>query len=214
MTTPPTTVATGQGRGLPRLRGLPPGGRVSGYDALFRTRTIVEVEVLDARGGSFTSRTSDPPRSHLAIAWIVGLYKIEEDAREARKKHPEWDDTAWHAYRYDLRIKHSTPILETIRAWLDAERPKVLPKSPLGEAIAYALNHWAALIRPLEAGFLEIDNGASERSMKPIALGRKNWLFAGNDEGGKTAATLMSLCTTCKDLGIDPFAYLRDVLDR
>lgn len=70
------------------------------------------------------------------------------------------------------------------------------------------------MIRPLEAGFLEIDNGASERSMKPIALGRKNWLFAGNDEGGKTAATLMSLCTTCKDFGIDPFAYLRDVLDR
>ena len=90
----------------------------------------------------------------------------------------------------------------------------MLPKSPIGEAIGYALNHWAALIRPLEAGFLEIDNGASERAMKPVALGRKNWLFAGSDEGGKTAATLMSLCTTCKDLGIDPFAYLRDVLDR
>ena len=90
----------------------------------------------------------------------------------------------------------------------------MLPKSPIGEAIGYALNHWDALIRPLEAGFLEIDNGASERAMKPVALGRKNWLFAGSDEGGKTAATLMSLCTTCKDLGIDPFAYLRDVLDR
>ena len=75
-------------------------------------------------------------------------------------------------------------------------------------------NHWNALTRPLEAGSLEIDNGASERAMKPVALGRKNWLFAGSDEGGKTAATLMSLCTTCKSLGIDPFAYLRDVLDR
>ncbi len=90
----------------------------------------------------------------------------------------------------------------------------MLPKSPIGEAIGYALNHWAALIRPWEAGFLEIDNGASERAMKPVALGRKNWLFAGSDEGGKTAATLMSLCATCKELGIDPFAYLRDVLDR
>ena len=85
---------------------------------------------------------------------------------------------------------------------------------PSGEAIGYALNHWDALIRPLDAGFLEIDNGASERAMKPVALGRKNWLFAGSDEGGKTAATLMSLCTTCKDLGVDPFAYLRDVLTR
>ena len=90
----------------------------------------------------------------------------------------------------------------------------MLPKSPIGEAIAYALNHWAALIRPLEAGFLEIDNGASERAMKPVALGRKNWLFAGSDNGGETAATLMSLCTTCKAWNIDPFAYLRDVLDR
>ena len=120
----------------------------------------------------------------------------------------------WHVHRYELRLKRSAPILEAIHAWLVAEQPKVLPKSPLGEAISYSLNHWAALIRPLEAGFLEIDNGASERAMKPVALGRKNWLFAGSDEGGKTAATLMSLCTTCKELGIDPFAYLRDVLDR
>ena len=72
----------------------------------------------------------------------------------------------------------------------------MLPKSPIGEAIGYALNHWEALIRPLEAGFLEIDNGASERALKPVAIGRKNWLFAGSDNGGKTAAVLMSLCTT------------------
>jgi hypothetical protein len=70
------------------------------------------------------------------------------------------------------------------------------------------------LIRPLEAGFLEIDNGASERALKPVAIGRKNWLFAGSDNGGRTAAVLMSLCTTCKDLGGDPFAYLCDVLER
>jgi hypothetical protein len=117
-------------------------------------------------------------------------------------------------YRRDSRLERSKPILDTIRAWLETERPKVLPKSPIGEAIGYALNHWEALIRPLEAGFLEIDNGASERAMKPVALGRKNWLFAGSDEGGRTAATLMSLCATCKDLGVEPFAYLRDVLDR
>jgi hypothetical protein len=66
----------------------------------------------------------------------------------------------------------------------------------------------------LEAAFLELDNGACERAFKPVALGRKNWLFAGSDKGGRTAAILMSLCTSCKDLGIDPQAYLRDVLDR
>ena len=134
--------------------------------------------------------------------------------RVARKKHPEWDDATWHAYRHDLRIERSKPLLETIHIWLETERARVLPKSPIGEAIGYALNHWNALTRPWEAGFLEIDNGASERAIRPVALGRKNWLFAGSDEGGQTAATLMSLCATCKELGIDPFVYLRDVLIR
>ena len=146
------------------------------------------------------------------LAWIAGLYEVEDDAKKARKKHPEWDQATWHAYRHDLRVERSRPILETIHTWLETERPKVLPKSPINEAIQYALNHWTALIRPWETGFLEIDNGASERAIRPVALGRKNWLFAGSDEGGKTAATLMSLCATCKELGIDPFVYLRDVL--
>jgi len=84
----------------------------------------------------------------------------------------------------------------------------------MGEAFGYALNQWKSLIRPLEAGYLEHDNGASERALKPVALGWNNWLFAGSDEGGRTAATLMSICATCKDLGVEPFAYLRDVLDR
>jgi transposase len=187
----------------------------SAYDALFTSGKIVEVGcMMHARRKFYDARLSDPARSHVMLAWIIGLYEVEEDAKEAQKKHPEWDDSAWYAHRYELRIKRSKPILDAIHAWLETEQPKVLPKSPIGEAIGYALNHWNALIRPLEAGFLEIDNGASERAMKPVALGRKNWLFAGSDEGGRTAATLMSLCMTCKDLGIDPFAYLRDVLDR
>ena len=98
--------------------------------------------------------------------------------------------------------------METIKEWLDKEVGQVLPKSPLAEAIGYALNHWKAL----EAGFLEIDNGASERGLRPVAVGRNNWLFVGSEAGGKTAAILMSLCATCKRVGIDPLAYLRDVL--
>ena len=111
-----------------------------------------------------------------------------------------------------MRQEKSRPILTKLKEWLDQQT--FLPKSPLGEAISYALNHWVALERYLEAGFLEIDNGASERAMKPVAIGRKNWLFAGSKAGGKTAAILMSLCTTCKDLKIDPLAYLTDVLRR
>ena len=102
--------------------------------------------------------------------------------------------------------------MTTLKEWLDQQR--ALPKSPIGEAIGYALNHWVALERYLEAGFLEIDNGTSEHAVKLVAIGRKNWLFAGSKAGGKTAAILMSLCTTCKNLKIDPLAYLTDVLRR
>lgn len=187
----------------------------SGYDALFKSGKIQEVGCwMHARRNFYEARTSDPVRSHLLLAWVAGLYEIEAEAKKAWRKDAEWDDTVWHAYRYELRRERSRPILDAIHAWLKLEQPKVLPKSPIGEAIRYALNHWNALIRPLDAGFLEIDNGASERALRPVALGRKNWLFAGSDNGGKTAAVLMSLCATCKALNTEPFAYLRDVLER
>jgi transposase len=205
----------GPERILKGFKGYLQADAYSAYDGLFADGSIVEVGCwMHARRKFYEARTSDPERSHRVLAWVGRLYEIEEEAKEARRTHPEWDDATWHAHRFELRRQRSWPILESVHAWLGAEQPKVLPKSPIGEAIGYALNHWGALIRPLEAGFLEIDNGASERALKPVAIGRKNWLFAGSDNGGRTAAVLMSLCTTCKNLGIDPQAYLRDVLDR
>jgi transposase len=184
----------------------------SAYDGLFTSGTILEVGcMMHARRKFYEARTSDPPRSHQALAWIKLLYDVE---REAKEEHETDDYEAFVAARHAMREERSRPIFKRFHDWLEAEASKVLPKSPIGEAIRYALNHWVALERPLEAGFLELDNGACERAFKPVALGRKNWLFAGSDRGGETAAVLMSLCTTCKDLGIDPQAYLRDVLDR
>ena len=90
--------------------------------------------------------------------------------------------------------------------------PKV--KSPMAEAIGYALNNWAALIRYTEEGFLSIDNNVAEREMKRIAIGRKNWLFVGTDRGGRTAAVLFSFTSTCHRLGVEPWAYLQNVLTR
>lgn len=179
----------------------------SGYDALFTDGKIVEVGcMMHGRRKFYEARTTDPPRAHQALAWINLLYKVEEEAKE--KGFTE-------AQRYALRREKSRPLLDKLKEWLDHEdQQRVLPKSPIGEAIGYARNHWAALVRYLEAGYLEIDNGASERAMKPVALGRKNWLFAGSAAGGRTAAILMSLCTTCKALGVDPLAYLTDVLNR
>ena len=179
----------------------------SGYDGLFTDGKIFEVGCwMHASRKFYEARTTDPPRAHQALAWISLLYKVEEEAREK-----DLDDAQRHA----LRQEKSRSMLRKLKEWLDQEEQrKVLPKSPIGEAIGYALNHWSALERYLEAGFLEIDNGASERAMKPVAIGRKNWLFAGSTAGGRTAATLMSLCTTCKNLKVDPLAYLTDVLGR
>jgi transposase len=182
------------------------------YDHLYQSKQIIEVGcMMHARRKFYEARTSDPERSHQALAWIKLLYDIEG---EAKKKRDSIDYEAFVALRHKLRGERSLPIFDKLRAWLEVELPKVLPKSPIGEAIQYALNHWSALKRPLEAGFLELDNGACERAFKPVALGRKNWLFAGSDKGGQTAAVLMSLCMTCKELEINPEAYLRDVLDR
>jgi transposase len=183
----------------------------SSYDGLYTSGEIVEVGcMMHARRKFHEARTSDPQRSHQALAWIGLLYDVERDVKER-----ETDDyEAFVALRYRVRGERSRSIFDKFHAWLEAEQPKVLPKSPIAEAIGYALNHWGALKRPLEAGFLELDNGACERAFKPVAIGRRNWLFAGSDKGAQTAAILMSLCTTCKGLGIDPQAYLRDVLGR
>jgi hypothetical protein len=84
----------------------------------------------------------------------------------------------------------------------------------MGEAIGYALNNWQALRRYTEAGFLAIDNNVAEREMKRIAIGRKNWLTVGSPRGGRTAAVLFSFTSTCQRLGVEPWAYLQDVLTR
>ena len=84
----------------------------------------------------------------------------------------------------------------------------------MGEALGYALNNCAALVRYTEAGFLAIDNNVAEREMKRIAIGRKNWLAVGSPGGGRTAAVLFSFTSTCQRLHVEPWRYLRDVLER
>ncbi len=84
----------------------------------------------------------------------------------------------------------------------------------MGEAVAYSRTNWEALTRYIEVPYLAIDNNASENALRPIAVGRKNWLHLGSDGGGRTAAVLMSLIHSCKMYGVEPWAYLKDVLDR
>jgi len=113
-----------------------------------------------------------------------------------------------------VRQSQTKPVMKDLHAWLAGHAPTVLPKSPLGEAFGYALSNWAALNTFVEHGILEADNNLSERALKPVALSRKNWLFAGSQRGGQAAAVAFSLIETAKLNGIEPYAYLRDVLQR
>jgi transposase len=114
--------------------------------------------------------------------------------------------------RRDLRQRQAQPVLTELKGWLDEQRPKALPKSPFGQAIGYALNHWDALRRYLDQGYLAIDNNLSERTLRAIALGRNNWGVIGSETGGRTATVLYTLVGTCKHLSIDPFVYLKETL--
>jgi transposase len=144
-------------------------------------------------------------RTGVMLAYIGLLYGVEKEAR---------DLTLNAEGRLALRQAKAVPILEDIEAYLKREQRNVLPKSPEGQAIAYTLSNWQALVRYTEDGDLEIDNNGAERSLRGIAIGRRNWMFFGSDTGGRTAAILTSFSTTCKRLGIDPFTYLRDIFDR
>jgi transposase len=113
-----------------------------------------------------------------------------------------------------LRRDRSRRTMDELRSWLEAEQPKHLPKGPLGEAIGYALNQWGRLTRFLDNARLPVDNNASERALRPAALGRKNYLFVGNDQAGQNIAGLYALVATCEVNGVNPFEYLADVLPR
>jgi transposase len=202
----------GPQRFLANYQGYLHADAFSGYDCLYlpepltATPRIHEVACnAHARRKFYEARSSDVSRSHQALAYYGQLYELERSARAN-----DFTDSQRLQMRQDLSVL----ILERFHEWLEKQRSEVLPKSPMAEAIGYALNNWTALVRYTEAGFLTIDNNAAEREMKRIAIGRKNWLFVGSPQGGKTAAVLISFTSTCHRLGIEPWAYLQDVLTR
>jgi hypothetical protein len=155
-------------------------------------------------------------RAEAALALIRQLYGIERDLppllgpsdepdREPQRRQAE-------EQRCVQRQRDAAAVLAELRAWLDQQRGTALPKSPLGQAITYAVNHWSALCRYLDQGYLAIDNNLSERTLRAVALGRNNWIVVGSVQGGRTAAVLYSVVSSCKNLGLDPFTYLRETL--
>lgn len=204
----PTRCRDGPIKFLEEFKGYLQADAYSGYEALYKTagRDVTEVACwAHARRKFYDAQSSDLMRSMIMLAYIRLIYGVEREAKDL-----DLDAIG----RKRLRQEKSVPILGGIKTYLEREQTQVLPKSPEGQAIAYTLSNWEALIRYCEDGDLEIDNNGAERSLRGIAVGRKNWLFFGSDRGGETAAILNSLIMSCKRNQLDPFAYLKDVFER
>ncbi len=191
---------------LAGYRGYLQADAYGGYDGLFLNSPGAMLEVAcwgHARRYWFEAIKTDPVRAHHALGFIQRLYQIEQScARSTREQ------------RCALRQAHALPILAQFQTWLAEQAPRVLPKSPIGEAFTYTLNQWAALMRYTEDGALSIDNNIAERAMKLCAIGRKNWLFVASLTGGRRAAILFSLIASAKANQVEPWAWLRDVFSR
>jgi transposase len=189
---------------LTGYRGYLQADAYAGYDELYASGEVSEVACwAHARRKFFDAQSSDDVHAQAALEFIGALYGIE---REGQDLKPEGLAC--------LRQQKAVPILTAFRAWLNNTARVVLPKSPMGQAIQYALNQWTALNRYPQDGRLTIDNNVAERAIRPLVVGRKNWVFAGSDAGGERAAVIYSLIETCKQHHLDPFVYLADVLKR
>jgi transposase len=206
-----------------------PNDFLKGYKGYFQADALAQYEGLygkdkakhvccmaHARRKFVAAADGGDKRANEALEYIRRLYAIE---RALPPLLPPSDDPVAQGQRRQreeqrraIRQQQAEPILAELKKWLDENRPKALPKTPLGQAIGYALNNWEALKRYIEQGYLAIDNNFSERTLRQIALGRNNWGVLGSETGGKTAAVLYTMTASCTRLGIDPFAYLREAL--
>lgn len=148
-------------------------------------------------------RDSSFPLHHRSLDRIGALYGIEKDIRGKPAD-----------LRSEVRQARTRPLVESLRSWMEETLHYLSKKSETASAIRYALAHWRALTRYLDDGRLEIDNNAAERALRCVAMGRKNYLFAGSNAGGERAAAIYSLIGSAKLNGIDPELYLRAVLAR
>ena len=175
-----------------------------GYDGIYLDSGGAITEVAcwaHCRRYWHKAKEQDAARAHHVLAVISRLYEVE-------RATVDQDVT----FRQMQRATHAAPLLAELAKWLD--RQDFLPKSLIGKAATYTYNQWTALNRYLEDGNLAIDNNLAERAMKPIAIGRKNWMFVGSPRAGHRAAILMTLVASCKTNYVEPWAYLQDILTR
>jgi transposase len=158
-----------------------------------------------ARRKFHESLQSDPERATHALALIGKLYDVERNARE--------ENLSAEAIQ-SIRQQESVPVLTELKSWMTETYIQALPKSPIGKAIAYCLERWDRLVIYSTDGRLNIDNNPVENAIRPVAIGRKNYLFAGSHEAAQRSAMLYSLLGTCKLHGLNPFEWLKDTLQK
>ncbi len=203
---------------LKDYRGYVQADAFNGYDGIYLESNgrIIEVGCwAHARRKFHENRRLDSARMETALAWIGKLYAVEKDLLE--RCQDEWQSLSLEERATRIaaeRQERSRPLLDSFHAWLQTEAPKVLPKSDVRGAMDYTLNNWPALSVYVDDGWLDIDNNDGENSLRGLCIGRRNWLFVGNDRGGRAAAIHFSLLASCKRHGHDPWVYLRDVLTR
>ena len=188
---------------LAGYRGFIHADGYTGYNPLYASGATHVGCWMHARRNFFEAKESDPARAHEALARIRVLYSIEAEAKEK-----VLSGTELAAYRQ----QHAGPALESFADWLAEGVPRVLPKSKIGEAFAYAANQWPTLIRYLQDGRLTIDNSPAEQAIRPLALGRRNWLQIAGDGGLHSAAVLLSLSASTKRHGVNPWLYIKHIL--
>ena len=174
------------------------------YTSLKNKDIILLACMAHARRKFEHARDNDRVRAEHALVMFQQLYHIEADIREQLLSPDEIKA---------IRMERALPVLLEMEAWLKKEIYLVLPKSAIGMAFSYTLNLWPRLMRYIEDGRFLIDNNLIENSIRPVALGRKNYLFAGSHEAAEYAAILYSLLATCKINNVEPFAWLKHTLD-
>jgi transposase len=178
----------------------------TGYNQVTSTGRRTRAACLAHARRHLFEALSTAPEAADAIDLIRDVYVVEHEAKLA--------GVARTAEHRAMRQSHSRPIMDRLRAWLEAKQDTVPPKSPLGSAIGYVLNNWVPLTRFLDDEKVPPDNNASEAALRVVALGRKNYLFVGNEDAGNNVAGLYSLVATCEANGVNPLDYLVDVMRR
>jgi len=187
---------------MPNYQGIVQSDGYSVYESIKNKQRITLIHCMaHARRKFFDAQNTDPPNAQYFLSQVQQLYKIESEAREKKYTYEQ---------RLALRQEQAIPILEDLGQWLkdQLKSGKILPRSPIGQALGYALRRWDGLCAYAHDGQLEIDNNLVENTIRPVALGRKNYLFAGSDEGAQVLACLYSIVGTANKHGFNVQKYL------